>query len=204
MPTAPLTPTTDPAPAIVNVTPELSGPQWVSRFPGSNNTASLEQNFRQCVEAFIHALRTGGAHVTISATYRPPQRSYLMHWCWMIKHGTNPATVPPLEDVNIEWVHPTAAASLAAAREMASAYGMNNLHTPPALHSNHNVRKAVDMGISWTGSVSVEDAGGNLVNVTTTPRTGMNAKIIQVGASYGVIKYVGGANDKPHWSTDGH
>ncbi|MFT0735958.1 hypothetical protein [Ralstonia wenshanensis] len=32
----------------------------------------------------------------------------------------------------------------------------------------------------------------------------VNAKLKEVGRSYGVIKFVGGATDKPHWSTDGH
>jgi hypothetical protein len=31
----------------------------------------------------------------------------------------------------------------------------------------------------------------------------MNAQLHEVGKSFDVIKYHGGANDKPHWSTDG-
>lgn len=31
----------------------------------------------------------------------------------------------------------------------------------------------------------------------------MNTALHLVGRSYGVIKYHGGARDKPHWSSDG-
>jgi hypothetical protein len=76
-------------------------------------------------------------------------------------------------------------------------------HTAPALHSPHNERKAIDMNISWTGSITVKDATGKLIAITTAPRTGMNGQLIQIGASYGVMKFVGDALDKPHWSTTG-
>lgn len=203
MRTATLTPTTNTAPAIVSVSSVLSGPQWAGRFQGSKDTDSLDPAFRRSVEAFINALRAAGVHVSPDSTYRPPARSYLMHWSWMIKHGTDPATVPPMDGINIEWVHPTYAASTKAAEQMVSAFGMNHLHTPPALHSLHNERKAIDMNISWEGSVAVQDSAGKQVDITTKPRTGMNPQIVQVGASYGVIKFVGGTLDKPHWSTTG-
>jgi hypothetical protein len=32
----------------------------------------------------------------------------------------------------------------------------------------------------------------------------MNAVLATVGATYGVIKFVGGGTDKPHWSDNGH
>jgi hypothetical protein len=67
-----------------------------------------------------------------------------------------------MDGVIIEWVHPTESASLGAAEQMVSAFGMNHLHAAPALHSLHNERNSIDMNISWTGSVTVEDAGGNL------------------------------------------
>ncbi|CAJ0818191.1 hypothetical protein LMG19087_03349 [Ralstonia wenshanensis] len=75
-----------------------------------------------------------------------------MHWSSNIGHGTAPSSVPPMDEVNIEWVHATLEMSLMAARNMFNA----------------------------------------------------NAKLKEVGRSYGVIKFVGGATDKPHWSTDGH
>jgi hypothetical protein len=105
-------------------------------FRGSDNTKDLAAAFRQAVERFIEAMTRAGVQVPISATYRPVARAWLMHWCWQVKHGADPAVVPPLDGVD-------------------------------------------------------------------TPRTGMNAKLIAIGASYGVKKFIGGARDKPHWSATG-
>lgn len=54
---------------------------------------------------------------------------------------------------------------------------------------------------SWDGDVVIRDAAGKSTDITTLPRSGMNPKIIGVGASFGVIKYFDGDKDKPHWST---
>jgi hypothetical protein len=99
--------------------------------------------------------------------------------------------------VDIEWVHPTAAASVKAAKQMVTAFGMDDLLTAPALHSLHNERNAIDMTIAWTSIVNVKDAAGNVVVVNTSPRTGMNKQLKLIGASYGVKKFVGGVKDKP-------
>lgn len=183
---------------------ELSGPGWVGRFPGSVSTAVLAPGFRTAVDAFLAAMHAARVRVIISSTYRPAQRSYLMHWCWKIAHGTSPAAVPRLAGVDIEWVHPRPAASLEAARQMVRAFGMDGLHTPPALRSLHNDRNAIDMTISWTGTVTMTDQQGASVQIATLPRTGMNRQLHAIGASYGVMKFVGGDADKPHWSSTGH
>lgn len=183
---------------------ELSGAQWAQRFKGSKDTRDLACTFRKAVEAFIDAMTAAGIKVRISSTYRPLQRSYLMHWCWQIKHKyVQPENVPPMAGVDINWVHPTPAASLEAARQMVQAFGMNELNTAPALRSLHNEGQAIDMSISWTGTVCVEDGKGKLLEVKTTPRSGMNTQLKAIGASYGVKKYIGGAKDKPHWSING-
>lgn len=200
---AQLTPTTDLAPAIAKVALKLSGPAWTHYFPGSRDTSELEPDFRKSVESFIAAMRAADIVVSPQSTFRPIERSYLMHWCWQIKHGVDPDDVPGAEGVLIDWVHPSNDESVQAAEKMVTAYGMNNLHTPPALHSLHNDRLAIDMDISWSGTAEVEDADGKIVQVTTTPRTGMNHQLKQIGKSYGVIKFFGGASDKPHWSSTG-
>ena len=41
------------------------------------------------------------------------------------------------------------------------------------------------------------------VEIASGPRDGMNPELAKVGASYGVIKFYGGAVDRPHWSTNG-
>ncbi|CAJ0814017.1 hypothetical protein LMG18101_02109 [Ralstonia flaminis] len=204
MTTAQLTPQANQSPAVVSGGNELSGSQWVARFPGSNSTSALTPEFSQSVDRFIEAMRDAGATITVSATYRPPQRAYLMHWSWKIAHGTPPSAVPTMDGVNIEWVHPTLEASVRAARDMVNAYGMQNLQIAAALVSRHTQRKAIDMTIGWSGSLAIRNASDELITISSTPRTGMNATLKQVGQSYGVIKFVGGASDKPHWSTDGH
>ena len=48
------------------------------------------------------------------------------------------------------------------------------------------------------------DANRKLVHINSLPRTGMNQQLIEIGATYGVKKYVGGSKDVPHWSNNGH
>jgi hypothetical protein len=80
---------------VGNATGELSEGRWVDRFRGSSSLKDLRGAFRGRVEAFVDALRASGAVVTISATFRPPQRAYLMHWSWLIvKRNLDPVAVP--------------------------------------------------------------------------------------------------------------
>jgi hypothetical protein len=77
---------------------------------------------------------------------------------------------------------PTHQESVRAAEQMVTAFGMNNLHTAPALHSLHNDGQAIDMDIAWTGTVEIKDANGTVIQVTAAPRTGMNPQLRQIGA----------------------
>ena len=207
MTTEQLTPSADTTPAVVSIPErELSGDAWVQRFPGSANISDLEDGFQQNVNLFVTAMRSAGMGVVISATHRPEERAYLMHWCWMIaKERVAPNDVPTYEGVNIQWDHGDDQASIRAAKAMVSGYGMSGLNVAPALRSRHTERRAIDMTISWNAqSIAIAGSDGDLVTITTTPRSGMNADLQTVGRGYGVIKFVGGASDKPHWSTDGH
>ncbi len=207
MTTAILTPQTNQTPAVANVTPELSGSIWVGRFLAQTSTASLAAEFRVSVELFIAALKDAGATVHISNTLRPRERAYLMHWAHKIyRNNFDPAAVPGMAGVNIEWVHPTMEQSIRAARNMVQSFGIHGLaaNTPPALNTLHTAGKAIDMSISWTGNLSVKKEDGTSVLINTLPRTGMNLQLKQVGQTYGVIKFVGGNADRPHWSTNGH
>lgn len=209
---AQLTPTSDTTPAVVSIPArELSGAQWVARFPGSNSVSDCGAPFAANLQSFISAMKAGGATVTVSATYRPPERAYLMHWAYMIvNEDQDPRTVPAMAGVNIKWDHAAAdgtyssSASVNAAQAMVNGYGMQNLNTPPALSSRHTMRFAVDMSISWAGDLTINKADGTATTITTSPKTGMNADLKTVGATYSVIKYVGGSADKPHWSDTGH
>lgn len=183
---------------------ELSGPSWAGKFKGSSDTRDLIGSFRLAVEEFITAMNEAGMRVTINATYRPVKRSYLMHWSWRIGKGVVKAEdVPAMEGVDIEWVHEIADDSIKAARELMSALGIANLGTSPALRSQHNAGLAIDMSITWSGTVSIKDAAGKIVTIRSLPRTGMNRDLIKVGHSYGVRKYNGGGRDVPHWSNNG-
>jgi hypothetical protein len=201
-----LTPTTDTTPAVVEIQAgELSGGQWVARFPGSADVADCRDPFKSSLTRFIAAMRAAGASVTVSATFRPVERAYLMHWSWMIvKRDTDTTTIPARQGVAIIWTHPTVQASKAAAQQMVNGYGIGSLGTPPALNSKHTARLAVDMSISWTGTLSIVSNAGQVVAISSTPRSGMNDDLADVGAEFGVIKYNGSGVDRPHWSDTGN
>jgi hypothetical protein len=184
---------------------ELSGAQWVSRFPTSRTTDTLSDDFRPKCEAFLAALRDAGASITISATFRPPERAYLMHWSFVIHTGeVDPTDVPAMTGVAIDWVHrktsgsPDVPASRAAAAAMVDGY---DIAFRPSLTSLHSVGKAIDMTIGWKGDLTIAQKNGNAKTITTQPRSGLNHTLWAVGATYGVIKL---ASDKPHWSINGH
>jgi hypothetical protein len=175
----------------------ISGPEWVSKFPPSRRLDDLAEPFRSCANRFVAALRAAGATVTIADTLRPPQRAYLMHWSFCIaREAADPATVGPMDGVDIQWVHPNAKA---AAELMVRAYGVV---FRPVLNTRHTSGLAVDMDITWPGDLTIARADGQSVTIASLPRTGAgNTDLHKVGASYGVIKLL---TDAPHWSVDGH
>jgi len=152
------------------------------------------------VLAFISAMERGGAMVSIAATFRPPERAYLMHWCCMIAgSGLDPAAVPPMNGVEIDWSHGgDVSDARAAAAAMKSAY---EIKFPAALVSRHTQRRAIDMTISWQGTLNITDFNGQERTITAPPRSGLNHAVVDVGRSFGVIRLM---IDPPHWSDDGH
>lgn len=205
--TTALTTSTNTAPAIANVCRELSGKVWCARFPGSDKTSELLPDFKQKCDDFIAAVKAAHGKVEITATYRPPERAYLMHWAHRIyRNNFNPTLVPTMPGVNIRWDHPTIAASRHAAKQMARLFGILHLDedTPPALNTLHTSREAIDLIISWSGTLHIANQDGSLVSVATLPRNGMNLMLKEVGRAYGLIKFMGGSRDRPHWSTTGH
>jgi hypothetical protein len=111
--------------------------------------------------------------------------------------------VPPRPGVDIVWLHTTApgqpdlARSKAAAEAMVNGYG---IVFKPALTSRHTEGRAIDMTISWSGSLTIAGADGSSSTIVSTPRNGSNPELQAVGRSYGVIKL---RTDPPHWSSDG-
>ena len=199
-------PTTTPTTVRVEVERELSGAQWCTRYPGSKDVSKLRQSFQEPVNAFIAAMEAAGATVTPAATYRPKERAYLMEWCWLIsRKKIEPENVPHRTGVAIEWVHKTKEQSVAAAQVMSDAYGMQRLHTKPAGESSlHCIGEAIDMNISWSSFLKIQNRDGSDVTITSTPRDETNQDLKKIGATYGVIKFVGGTSDRPHWSTTGN
>ena len=187
-----------------------SGRSWVSEFPTSTRLDDLSPAFGSSAHSFISALQAAGASINIAATLRPARRAFLMHWAWKILNAdADPQTIPTREGVNIEWSHVDeegefcSERSIVAAREMVDAYGLKKLKVAPALRSRHIEGNAIDMAISWTGTLSITDALGSTIHITTAPRTGMNTDLHAVAITYGVIKFKGGDKDIPHWSIDG-
>lgn len=182
-----------------------SGASWVQEFPTSTEVSDLDSSFSGKVQKFIAALEEAGATVTITATKRPPERAYLMHWAWMIvKKGHNPRKIPAMKGVEINWWHGDQKTSKDAAKEMVDGYGINKLKVPPSLKSNHIAGKAIDMKISWSGDLTIKNAKGDEVLIKTSPKDHTNRKLIAVGKTYQVIHFIETAKDKVHWSVNGH
>lgn len=184
---------------------ELSGKAWVNKFPTSRDVEDLDPPFRDNVKRFLQAMTDAGCSITISATYRPRERAYLMHYAYRIaRESLSPVNVPTLAGVDIQWDHRKAngqldlVASRNAAEDMVLGYG---IAFKPALNSQHTRKLAIDMTISWSGTLKIKNAQGSVVTITSSPRTGQNGNLVRVGATYNVIKL---QSDPPHWSSDGH
>lgn len=200
-----LTPHTDQTPAVVEVAKELSGAQWCARFPRSASIVTLQPKFQLAVSSFLWALDQAGATYTIHNTFRPLEACYLMRNAWLIwKKIIKPEAVNPYPGVLIEWVHDTPEKSIDAARRMCAGYQTLGLQDAPAAESNHSKGLAIDMSISWTGSLRINDATDKVVAIDTAPRDSMNVALWALGATYGVKRYHNPAHDRPHWSWNGY
>lgn len=186
-------------------TKEKSGAQWVSRYPDLKALTDLEDTFEGKVKNFIAALVAAGASHSIGSIKRPEERQYLMYWSYQIaRNAADPETVESHPSVAIDWVHRKADGSVdmekskQAAEEMVTAY---KIKYEPGKTSRHVQCLAVDMNITWTGDLTIKNADGTIVTITSTPKTADNTELHAVGKTYGVIKLV---KDPPHWSSDGH
>ncbi|MCP6763098.1 MAG: peptidoglycan-binding protein [Fischerella sp. CENA71] len=178
----------------------LSGAHWVDYFPTSKLIADLASPFRQKVEAFQKSLVDAGCQVIVTATHRPKERAYLMHYSARInRREISPQYVPAMSGVDIEWVHYTNAVSLQAAKDMVEAYGVGG--NPVSLNSRHIQRLAIDWNVTWDGKINIQDKNGRMVSVGEPCNAALNKNVWKVGESYGVYKL---SNDPPHWSVDGY
>jgi hypothetical protein len=60
------------------MTRQLSGPAWVDQFPDAKTIDALADDFRPGCQAFIDAMRAGGANVLVNSTRRPQERTYAL------------------------------------------------------------------------------------------------------------------------------
>ncbi|HEX8301421.1 hypothetical protein [Sphingomonas sp.] len=181
----------------------LSGATWwhanQARYPNSEKVADLASPFRDRASAFIDALKAAGAKVTVSATRRNRTRAHLMHYSWRVSRGEMaPGQVPALAGLAIRWDHGDLAKSKKGAREMSDLFG---IAFQPSLTSLHIEGRAIDMTISWTGTIEVKDKAGRK-RPLGAPRSGdTNTELHAIGVTYGVLKLL---SDPPHWSDNGH
>jgi hypothetical protein len=188
-----------------------SGIFWVSwanaHAQNSSKIEHLVEPFRSHASAFIKALRDAGAKVDVTATKRSARRAYLFHWSWKIALGKcKPSEAPAtaVGSVDIQWDHGNDVASKKGAQEMVTGFGLAvppKSSNAPALTSNHIVGRAIDMDITWTGTINVKDKLGKSTPVTFMSNVNANTTLHALGASYGVRKLV---TDAPHWSHNGH
>lgn len=185
--------------ALVPGESRLSGPDWCREFPTRRDLDGLAEPFRSATRAFLLALTDAGASARVSATLRPPERAWLMHWAWAIaKQGLAPEMVQPRLGVPILWVHPKASDAVKAARAMVAGYGMV---FQAALNGRHMDGLAVDMTLDWSGVLAIRSADGMMRRIDSQPRNGANRELWEVGRGYGLFKL---PTDPPHWSSDGH
>lgn len=177
----------------------LSGPHWYNYFPTSRSISDLVSPFREKVQRFQQAMINAGVQTIVTATYRPPERAYLMHYAASIDRGQiDSDDVPSMAGVDIDWGHYTRAGSIQAASQMVDVYGVGG--NPVALQSLHTQRLAIDWNVTWEGTLKIKDGNGRIVEIGEPRNGASNKKLFEVGASYGVYKL---ENDPPHWSSNG-
>jgi hypothetical protein len=186
-----------------------SGIYWVTwadaHARNSSSVDDLATSFQANAKAFIKALQDAGATVDIDTTKRSDKRAYLFHWCWLIGLGKAKASdATDMDGVDIDWDHGNAEKSKAAAKAMIDHFGLAvppKSNDAPALDSNHISGNAIDMNITWKGTIKIKKKDGTEESVDFMDDVNSNTKLHAVGASYGVLKLT---SDAPHWSIDGH
>jgi len=180
---------------------KLSGIHWVAQFPGSKTTDTLKAGFKEHVEAFIALLEKNGANVEITATYRPPERAFLMNRAGQIMVGQlKPSEADDSLNTGIVWDHGNDAKSRAAATEMCSKAGYDIAY-PAHYPSRHMYHAAIDMTITGLPKKITGLPGKKKADIGTEPAES-NHKLWDIGAKYYKVYKL--AVDRPHWSDNGH
>jgi len=200
----------------------LSGAHWKQiaddRWGGATpDIAELESSFGADLTAFLDVLAANNITYQLESGYRPPQRSYLFHYCVKVAKGKiTPSKVPAMDGVDIVWDHGNLGASKAGAQAVADAFGLVGVAAHP---SNHNAGTAVDMKLDFSGNSSNKitySVGGKSITRTIKTsdeaRVGVSARgksisgiasreLSKAGADFGVKRAVD--SDIVHWSRSG-
>lgn len=135
----------------------------------------------------------------VRSTRRNRLRAHLMHYSWKVAYGEiQPAEVPAIAGIDIEWDHGDDEASRQGAREMVNLFNLAHI---ASLTSNHIAGKAVDMTVSWKDLLVVRKPAPTQWRIESKPWDGNNRELHELGATvFGVRKL---RTDPPHWSVDG-
>ncbi|MDB5669789.1 MAG: hypothetical protein JWO25_748, partial [Alphaproteobacteria bacterium] len=71
----------------------------------------------------------------------------------------------------------------------------------PSLSSLHIEGRAIDMTITWKGTIEIKDKNGKKRPVGAPQSGNTNTELHAIGANFGVRKL---QSDPPHWSDNGH
>jgi len=123
----------------------------------------------------------------------------------MIAKGTPAEYIPEFSGpVDICWTHGGDGSGFDLTKSRAAADAMrvkyNIAYQPAWPRSHHNERTAMDISISWTGTLKIKNAQGKEISIGAPRNGASNTTLWEVGKSYGVIKH---RTDAPHWSEDG-
>ena len=194
-----------PAPAASPAKGNLSGAAWwranQQRYPNSRRIEDLADDFQEKARRFIDALTAANAKIAVSSTRRNATRAHLMHYSWKVANGEiDPADVPTVAGLDIQWDHGAPGPSRRAARDMVNLFNMAHI---ASLTSNHIRGTAIDMTINWSGDLEITIPGqASPTLIREGPRDGAsNRALHDVGRQFGVIKLL---SDPPHWSHNGH
>ena len=157
---------------------EPSGPAWCARFPGSASPDDLLSDFRDRVLAFLadegrgreaeHCRHLPPAPARLSDALVLPYRQFRAGPLRGAPHGGRRHPVDAQVGVS---------ASRAAARAMMNVYG---IIFPAALVSRHTQRRAIDMTISWNGTLAIRDFNARLHRFVQ-PAHRLRSRLIEVG-----------------------
>jgi hypothetical protein len=205
----------------------LSGKHWQKiadeKWSDPLSKDKLSDDFKPKVTAFLKMLTDNGIKHEVTASLRPPQRSYLFHYCLEIASGRekDPKNVPKETGVDINWDHGDLAKSKAAAEELATAFGLSA--TGVAAHpSNHNKGDAIDLKFDFSKNtkdgknalaymldgkdvkreIQIDDEA--TIGKKASDKTIANIEdreLSKAGADFGLMRQID--NDIVHWSLTG-